>query len=331
MRKFEFVILGSGIGGLAAGAELKRKGKDDFIILERSVCLPLNFKNGLHGLHTDRLNFPFPIQLKKIVTTETVWNPRKDEFKSRANLPDMIDYSLKVMNLRHPSSIMDAGNDPWQFYVPESNDMDDIPRGYGGYLGLSSFSFDSQISRIDLKNKIVEVNGEEEFGYEKLITTIPMNLFYELTGLSAQERFGVKLINRPLIITNYSALRIVPNWLIVIYISDEQFKTYRITVMNGLLSMESLFHLTPEDEAIIQYHLSRYFEYQLSSKIEYVWDGGRIWGLNRETRELIKQSLNIYGVYPVGRFACWDGKLRIDSTIEQANEVIEGILSRSVL
>ena len=86
-RKIKFIILGAGIGGLAAGAALKERGIEDFVIIERSPSLPLNLGNGVHLLHSNEIGQPFDFELKEIAVTLEVWDPRTDVFKQRANIP----------------------------------------------------------------------------------------------------------------------------------------------------------------------------------------------------------------------------------------------------
>src|SRR5215469_8385671 len=124
------LILGAGVGGLATGAELLRRDFKNFLIVDSCSQLPMNLANGVHYLHSDNLNLPFPLELKEIKSNEEIWNPRKDEFKKCAHIPDMIDYSMKVMGLRHPSSVSDPGNRDWKTFLPMSNDMNDLIRSF---------------------------------------------------------------------------------------------------------------------------------------------------------------------------------------------------------
>lgn len=323
MIKTKFLIIGSGIGGLSAGAELKYRGEDDFIIIDQTASLPLNLHNGVHYLHTDNFGTPFSFELKEVVSTEQIWNPRKDEFKHRADLPEMIDYSLKVMNLRHPSSIMDPGSRPWKTYIPQSDNMNDLLSAYYEYIGKEKFIWNSKLVSIDKDNKIAEFLNinKEQIQYEYLITTVPLNIFAKLAGIEYFYDFK----SQPIYATNYKTEKIVPNWLICLYISDDKFPAYRITILNNIISLESLTKLEPSDEYVLKYHLERYFDYELNTKSEGIWQTGRIWGLKKQDRKEAITPLIENNIYPLGRFGLWNGKLTMDTTILQAHAIVNGI------
>ncbi len=322
----KYLIIGSGVGGLSLGSFLKAKGELDFKIVDRCESLPMNLSNGVHYLHSGELGLPFVFDTKEIVSTEEIWNPRKDEFKKLAHIPEMMDYSMKVMGLRHPSSIMDPGGRSWKTYIPYSNDMNDLLKGFQNYIGEDKFEFGQKMTSINLDKKFVTFESAltgtfENVRYDKLITTSPLNCLGDICGLEIRKEFK----HQPVFITNYKAEKIVPNWLISIYISDVKFPVYRITVMNNIISMESLHKLSFEEEAIVKYHLERYFEYKLESKTYYYWDTGRIWGLNKEDREEVVKMFEKDDIHLCGRFARWDGKLEITATIKQAKEVVDQI------
>ena len=152
--KVKYLIIGCGIGGLSAAAALKESGLEDFLIVDKTSEVPLNLHNGVHYLHSDNFGTPFKFELKEIVSTEEIWDPRKDVFKKQAHIPEMIDYSLKVMNLRHPSSIMDPGSRPWKTYIPLSNNMNDLLAAYRDYIGLDKFKFNMKLSAVNILDKI---------------------------------------------------------------------------------------------------------------------------------------------------------------------------------
>ncbi len=320
--KIKTLVIGCGIGGLSAGAALKEAGETDFLIVDRTPDVPLNLHNGVHYLHANDFGTPFPFEFKEITSTEEIWDPRKDTFKKQAHIPEMIDYSLKVMNLRHPSSIMDPGSRPWKTYVPLSNNMNDLLVAYRDYIGLEKFKFNMKLVKVNTITKTATFNIEGinvEIEYENLIETVPLNVFEKLTGTN----FGKEFKFQKLYIANYKTTGIVPNWLISMYISDDrEFPPYRITILNNIISMESLKEMSPEDEHIVHYHLKRYFDYELSSKESYAWDTGRIWGLSKPEREEVLKHFESFGIYPIGRYGQWDGKLTMDTTIIQAKELV---------
>ncbi len=89
--------------------------------------------------------------------------------------------------------------------------------------------------------------------------------------------------------------------------------------------MESLVKLTPADEYITQYHLKRYFDYELETKQDYCWETGRIWGLDKATREGIVKKFKNDNVHLLGRFGTWSGKETMDTTVVAARKIIEEI------
>ncbi len=325
--KVKHLIIGCGIGGLAAAAELKAAGQEDFWVVDKCEQLPMNLHSGVHYLHTADLHLPFAFEVKEIISTEEIWNPRKDEFKKQSHVPEMIDYSMKLMGLRHPSSIMDPGNRDWKTYIPLSNNMNDLLLSFQTYIGIDKFVFSAQLIKIDTVERVATFNypcGESfSIRYENLISTAPLKTFGKITDIE----FDCEFKHSPLYIVNYATTNIVPNWLVSLYIADDKFPVYRITIMNNIMSMESLSRLTSAEEHITKYHLDRYFEYSLETREDYVWETGRIWGIDKTKREEIVKRYGERGIYLIGRFGTWDGKLIMDTTILQAKETVRKILS----
>lgn len=326
MTKHKYIILGAGIGGLAAGAALKKNGENDFIILESKSDVPMNLHNGVHYLHSNNFGLPFDFELKKIQSTEEVWDPRTDTFKKTSNIPEMIEYSMKVMGTRHPSSIMDPGNRDWDTYLPLSNNMNDLLEAYVNYIGYEHFSFGQQAFHIDTKKKILSSrrtnskNGQDlaEFEYTHIISTAPLPAMHDMCGIPKQNEFK----NRSVFVTNYQTKNIVANWLIGIYVSDPKFPPYRITVLNNIISLESVSEMTEEDEQVVKYHLGRYFDYDLKTKQSYEWTTGRIFGLSKPEREKTLEKFSRLNIHMIGRFGQWDGKLIMDTTAIQAIKLV---------
>ena len=238
----------------------------------------------------------------------------------------MFEYSRKLMeNLRHPSSIQDPGRRT-EVFVPYSNSMDDLLNGFYNYIGADKFVWNNKLNNIDKENKTASfTDGTDITGiveYEHLITTIPMPVLYNACDLKCP----YELKSKTLYITNYKTTNIVPNWLIALYMSDPKFPPYRITVLNNILSMESLTKLSYENEVIIKYVIGDLFDYELSSKSEYAWETGRIFGIQKLEREEIINSFKSKDIHLLGRYSEWNGKLLIDSTIARAKEIVDGII-----
>ncbi len=321
--KTKFVVIGAGVGGLSAAAYLKQQNENDFIVIEKGKSVPNNLTNGLHYLHDIDFSLPFPMDFKKCMLTENIWNTKTNEFSKAAMLPDLFAYSKKVMdNLRHPSSIMDPGKRS-EVYVPESNDMNELIEGFESYIGAEHFLFDRTVNAIDAENKLIGI-GDQVINYEYLITTAPLNTFSALSGKNIDYSFK----HKPLYITNYTSKNIVPNWMIVLYMSDEKFPPYRISCFNNVISMESLRELSHDDEVIVKYIIGDLFDYDLSSGHKYTWETGRIFGFSKIQRKELLEELAPKGVFPIGRFGIWDGKIRMDDTIRQAHRIVSNLSFR---
>ena len=326
MNKIHTLILGSGIGGLSAGAALKENGVEEFLIVDKLQSLPFNLHNGLHYLHSNDFGTPFPFSFKKMIMTEEIWNVRKDTFSKSATLPEAFEYSRKIMeNLRHPSSILDPGKFTNEVFLPESNNMNELLIEYEKFIGKEKFKWNMLLGKIDAEKKIAYFIGEEPIEYENIISTIPIQMMHDACGIESNYTFK----NKELYITNYTTTNIVPNWLIVLYIADAKFPPYRITVMNNILSMESMDEMSRDDELIVKYHIAELFDYDLSSKTNYKWEQGRIFGVTKEERKSIADNLISKSIYQIGRFGLWDGKLRMDTTIKQAKMVAGDIKSKT--
>lgn len=322
-KETKYLIIGAGIGGLSAAAYLKEAGIENFLIVEKSKSVPNNLANGLHYLHDVDFRLPFPMDFKKCILTENIWDTKTNTFSQRAMLPDLFEYSKKVMdNLRHPSSIMDPGK-MTNVFVPESNDMNELIKKYEEYIGAEHFIFGRTVQEVQLENKKVMLDNMDLIEYEYMISTCPMNVFFKIAHIENE----YELKHKTLFITNYKTTNIVPNWLIVLYMSDPKFPPYRLTCFNNQISLESLSELTANDEVIIKYIVSDLFDYDPETVSKYAWETGRIFGINKAQRKAILEDLSKHGVFPIGRFGLWNGKLRIDDTIEQAECVVNNLLA----
>ena len=281
--------------------------------------MPLNLSNGVHYLHSDDFGTPFPFELQKITAVEEIWDPRADSFKKIAHIPEMVEYSLKVMKLRHPSSIQDPGTRSWNTFIPRSNDMNDLLKEYQDYIGTKHFLWNHELESVYENNKIAGFKNGQEIFYEHLITTAPLDKFIKMCGRETDLEFK----SVPVYIANYRTNNIVANWLLGIYISDPQFPPYRITILNNIISMESVKEMNRTEEEIVKYHLGRYFDYSLESGEKYTWETGRIFGLKKEQRDDVVEQFAKKDIHLLGRFATWNGKLLLDSTILQAKEIIK--------
>jgi hypothetical protein len=321
----KYLVIGSGIGGLSAGAELKRLGIEDFKIVDQCQSVPLNLHNGVHYLHSIDFKLPFEFEFQEIRSKEQIWHPIGNIWKNEADIPEINEYGIKAFDVRHPSSIQDPGSRNWKTFVPLSNNMNDLLSGFYSYIGEEHFEFGAKLSSIDKEIGVAYFEKEGSnwsMEYEFVVSTVPLNC---LDGF-CQIKIDKPLEHRTVFVTNYKTTGIIPNWLISIYIPDKEFPPYRITLLNNIISMESGRKLTLEDEHIIKYHLGRHYDYEIDTKNEYEWSTGRIWGLRPWERKKIMDEFNECSIYPIGRYGQWNGKLVMDSTITQAQEVINKII-----
>ena len=321
MIETKVLIIGAGIGGLAAGAELKSKGETNFVIIDKSPSVPRNLHNGSHYLHSIDFGTPFPFKFKKIPLTEEIWNTRTNTFTKSATFDEVIEYSKKIMeNKRHITYITEIGK-VREVYCPDDNNMDSLIDAYVDYIGKEHFVFGENVESIYYDAKEVHTNTAV-YCYENLISTMPLDALYKVS----EEVCPYELKNKVLYITNFKNCNIVNNWMIILYMTDLKLPVFRISTMNGILSMESMRELTHDDDVIIKYLIGDTFDYELNSKTSFRWETGRIFGLTSEEREQITLRFAQKRVYLVGRFANWNGKLRMDTTILQAKEIVNKII-----
>lgn len=325
MIEVDTLVVGAGIGGLSAASYLKERGMS-FVVVEKSKSVPNNLSNGLHYLHSTDFPIPFHIIFKECPLTESVWDPYQNTFKEKATLPEMFEYSRKVMEgKRLPSSIMDPGKSVTVF-VPESNDMNELINGHENYIGKENFILGTAVNKIDSllhKACINTEGGEEEIHYKNVISTAPIKILLGMIDRKLEHEFFCK----PVYITNYKTENIVPHWMTVLYIANHNFPPYRISVFNNIISMESLYEITEEKEKEIKECIGSLLDYELNTKSVYKWETGRIYGIGVPQRKEIVDSLIADDIYPIGRFALWNGRLRMDDTALQANKVVSAIAS----
>lgn len=317
-KKYKTLVLGSGVGGLGAGCWLKSK-KEDFLILEALPDVPMNLHNGVHYLHSVP-KLPFEATLKEITLTDGVLT-EDGTIRHYPELKDALEYSEKVRAIQHPSSIYEVGT-KHSVWVPKSNSMNDYIKEMKEYIGDEKFLFNSMITDINLKEKVVTINkgGLEKFdiSYENIISTLPLPKFMEITkdDTFKDTQFGCT----PIEITNFKVDRIVPNWLINIYVPSVKHKPYRMSILNNNASIESVEKIKETDFGVVQ-QLFKMFHLDISEHKEYTWWQGKIISLDLDMREKILKHFIPLGVFLIGRFGQWNNKLLMDSTINQASEV----------
>lgn len=312
-KKVKTIVIGAGVGGLGAGCWLKSL-KEDFLILEKLNQVPMNLHNGVHYLHSIP-ELPFDADLKEITLTDGVLT-KEGRIRHIPELNDALEYSEKVRSIQHPSSIYEVGK-RHSVFVPKSNCMNDYITAMADYIGTENFMFESDIKSIDLKNKAIWI-GDKFIEFENIISTMPLNAFLKL---SSDEKFtDLKFQSTPIDIVNFTIEKIVPNWLINLYVPDPKQKVYRLSILNGVASIESVCKIEKTEYGLIK-ELFKMFHLNIEDPKEYTWSSGKIVSLDIDTRDKILQYFVSMGIFPIGRFGTWNNKLLVDTTINQAMEV----------
>ena len=312
-------MLGAGAGGLGAAVWLK-KNLEDFMVVEGMDKLPLSLHNGVHYLHSVP-NLPFDSELKKITLTDGILHDSKICHES--NLEYALMYSEKVREIQHPSSIMNIGKHD-HVYMPKSNTVNEMMEQMYEFAGKDNFQFRYWLKRVDtfLKKAIFEKNGmEHTVYYENLISTIPLDKIIRM-GLESKVAEGLALGCAPVYISNYKVEKIVPNWMINLYVPSPQTPIYRASILNGICSVESMRELS-EHETHIARDLLDMFHISEDPCEKFTWNTGKVISINQDERERLVEDLKKRDVYFIGRFALWNRKLLVDSTINQAKMVVE--------
>ncbi len=316
-KKYKTIVLGSGVGGLGAGCWLKNL-KEDFIIIERLKEIPMNLHNGVHYLHSVP-ELPFDANLKEITLTDGVLTD-DGRIRHTPELQDALQYSEKVRSIQHPSSIYEVGK-KHSVFVPKSNGMNDYIKEMADYIGKESFFFGMSVVKIDLSEKVltVDINGTlETFKFDNVISTLPMKVFLQMCGYQLFPT--LKFDTTPIETLNFKVDKIVPNWLINIYVPSPNVKPYRMSILNGNASIESVSKIETVEYGLIQ-KLFSMFHFDMKDPQSYTWQQGKIVSLDTDTREAIISDYIPQGVFFIGRFGLWNNKLLMDSTINQSKEV----------
>ena len=317
-NKVRILVLGSGSGGLGAAAWLKHYN-EDFMVVDGCSELPLNLHNGVHYLHTVP-QLPFKSDIKKITLTDAILNDGK--MYDRPSLKFALQYSEKTGEIQRPSSIMSVGKEDTA-YMPASNTLNSLLIEMHDFAGKENFQFGWWFKTLDpLTKTAVFQNSEgqmESVQYEHIISTVPLD---KMPKFGEQFLKDLKLECNPIYVANYKVENIVPNWMINIYIPDLSTPIYRASILNGVLSTESIKELTEHDTYRVIDFLNM-FHVSAGNIERYAWKTGKVISISRDDRETLIEILKGYSVYSIGRFGLWNRKLLIDSTINQSKAVVE--------
>jgi hypothetical protein len=335
-QKVKTLIIGAGAGGLAAACWLRKKGyvmhdsdgepvfNHDFMVAEYAKELPSNMHNGVHYLHSEP-NLPFDTKLKRITLTDGVICD--EEILHEPSLKHALEYSEKVREIQHPSSIMDIGKET-SVFMPRDNSLNELMKDMYNYAGPENFEFGLALTKIDSEKKIAQFYNEAglavEIEYENIISTIPLD---KLRGMIENEFVkNLQLKCVPVYITNYCVEKIVPNWMINLYVPDKNSPVYRASILNGICSVESIRELRESEmwqvrDLLSMFHLSD------CKPEKFTWWTGKVISISIDERAKLDEEMSKLNIHLVGRFARWDRKLLVDSTINQAKEVVDKILN----
>jgi len=319
-NKTNTLVIGSGAGGLGASVWLKKLGVD-FMVVEALAELPMNMHNGVHYLHSIP-PLPFNANIKKITLTDGILY--EDRIYHEPNLEFSLKYSEKVREIQHPSSIMDIGKDE-NVYMPESNSLNAMLESMYEYSGKENFFFGFWLKTIDTEKKIASFDkdgAKYDVEYENIISTLPLDKFKKIVNLNCAESLELKC--NPVHITNYKLERIVPNWMINLYVPNGDTPIYRASMLNNICSVESIrplkIHETHQVRDILKmFHLSE------EEPEVYTWNTGKVMSISIDDRAKLVDELQELSIYCVGRFGLWNRKLLIDSTIEQSMKAVQFI------
>lgn len=318
--KYKIVIVGAGAGGLGAGCWAKFF-EQDFIIIDAAKELPLNLHNGVHYLHSIPY-LPFGPDIKEITLTDGILC-RNGSIKHHPDLLDCLQYSEKVREEQHPSSIMEVGKRD-RVFLPPTNSLNSLLKEMYDYIGKEKFEFDRAV--IQIKSRSIVTAGKEgvkEYGFDFLLSTMPLDNL--LDHLYKEE--DIELKNKKIHITNIKINRIVPNWLINLYIPDPSNSVYRVSILNNLASVESETELSNEEVESLK-KLLEMFYLDTKSIQRYNWEKGKLISISYDERKKLVNELYEKNIFSFGRFGLWNRKLLVHSTISQAASIVNYIFSK---
>lgn len=323
--KTNVLIIGSGVGGLGSAAWCKERGLN-FCVVDAAKELPKNLHNGVHYLHSIP-ELPFDSNIKKITLTDGVLL-KNGEIVHQPSLTHSLEYSEKVREIQHPSSILDIGKDS-SVYMPENNSLNSLITQMYEFAIPLNFYFGWRLVSVDIIKKTSRFfstteNREDLYvEFDSIISTAPLNKVGEIFGLSNLP----ELKANPVYTTNYKVERIVPNWMINLYVPDIESPIYRASILNGICSVESIRPLTDIEMLGIVPKLLKMFHLVGGFPEEAHWETGKVMSISIDDRAKIVDELKKRDVYSVGRFGLHNRKLLVDTTINQSHSIVDYLWS----
>jgi len=310
-------------------------GEDDFLIVDKCDAVPKNLHNGVHYLHSIP-SLPFDMEFKSVTLTDGVLDAEtpvigtdgkidgKTEIRHIPNLQDMLKYSEKVREVQHPSSIMEIGKRE-SVFLPKTNTLNEMIVRMESYIGSKKFMMGYQLHELNVEEKYADVidaqKGIIRIHYKNCISTLSLGL--------VQEHFGeeYELKANPVYICNAVVDKIVPNWMINLYVPNSNTPMYRASLLNNVVSIESIHEMSRE-EVDTAFDVLRMFHIDRDSSEVYTWNTGKVMSISIDQREGIITKMAKKNFYSIGRFGLWNRKLLVDSTIGQAESVVKFLLNK---
>ena len=240
-----------------------------------------------------------------------------------------LKYSEKVREIQHPSSIMDIGKHT-KVYMPEDNSLNGLVESMHKFSGEENFLFGYWLTNIDIENKIAYFDNKGtvySVKYDNLISTLPLDKVRKF--LKNEYIENLKLNCNPVYITNFKVEKIVPNWMINLYIPNNNTPIYRASILNGICSVESIRELRKGEQYYVR-EILEMFHLCDEDPQYYSWSTGKVMSISIDDRMKLVDELKKNSVYQIGRFGLWNRKLLVDSTINQAKMVVEHLINENV-
>lgn len=325
MDVVDTLIIGAGAGGLGAAVWLENLGVD-YQIFDAAPELPKNMHNGVHYLHSIP-ELPYSADIKTITLTDGILCACGcGKTRDKATLIDALEYSEKVREMQHPSSIMEVSKHQTA-YLPSTNTLNSMMSEMHSQTDKSCYNWGMFLTELNPSTKCAlfkdKDGNERKINYRNCISTVPLKHIQKSFG------YELELKSNPIYVTNYDVERIVPNWLINLYVPNPEVAMYRVSILNGIASVESTRDLTEQEinmqipSVLSMFHLKSSMEtgaLRYSAK-PFKWETGKVVSISYDCRRELVDKMHAHSFYSIGRFGLWNRKLLVDSTINQAANV----------
>jgi len=182
------------------------------------------------------------------------------------------------------------------------------------YSNVSSKVLVDTVTSVDINNKKVKTASGKEFGYQYLISTIPLNIFLEIAGINNTIKFGS-----------------VPLW-----VYKSQYPRDKFTQILVIDKESTILRYLHGADDIAFFEASAKQENYLDpdgNKEPYIYlKNGKIFRYedSHELEEVIADLETNHDVYMVGRFAEWKPHYDTEDVISRVNEVAYNIATANI-